>query len=102
MIASDHTFASYRKPLDTGVSINGLGGLFAFFDFRAVAKKQASEEATRVAEAVAERTANDYLQRELPDVVKAYREIMDFDGVADEIADQLARAQEDPKGGASE
>ena len=24
MIASDHTFASYRKPLDTGVSINGL------------------------------------------------------------------------------
>ena len=24
MTASDHTFASYRKPLDTGVSINGL------------------------------------------------------------------------------
>ena len=25
MTATDHTFASYRKPLDTGVSINGLG-----------------------------------------------------------------------------
>ena len=24
MTASDHTFASYRKPLDTGVSIKGL------------------------------------------------------------------------------
>ena len=24
MTASDHTFASYRKPLDTGVSIIGL------------------------------------------------------------------------------
>ena len=24
MTASDHTFASNRKPLDTGVSINGL------------------------------------------------------------------------------
>ena len=24
MTSSDHTFASYRKPLDTGVSINGL------------------------------------------------------------------------------
>ena len=76
-----------------------LGGLFAFFNFRALAKAQATAEATRVAEEVAERIANEYLQRELPDVVKAYRELLDSDAVTDEVADQMAGAQEDKKGG---
>ena len=31
MTASDHTFASYRKSLDTGVSINGLRKFLWYF-----------------------------------------------------------------------
>ena len=72
-----------------------LGGLFAFFNFRAIAKTRATEEASKVAEAVAERVANEYLQKELPDVMKAYREMMDSEAVTDEVADQLANAQEE-------
>lgn len=76
-----------------------LGGLFAFFNFRAIAKTQATQEATKVAEEVAERIANVYLQKEMPDVIKAYREMMDSDGVSDDLADQMARAQDDTEGG---
>lgn len=72
-----------------------LGGLFAFFNFRSIAKAQATKEATKVAEEVAERVANEYLQKELPDVMKAYRDLMDSEGVSDDLADQMAEAQDD-------
>lgn len=76
-----------------------LGGLFAFFNFRSIAKNQATVEAQRVAEMVAERSANEYLQKNLPDVVKAYREMMEYDGTSDEAADKMSDAQEDPESG---
>ncbi|WP_317056150.1 hypothetical protein [Roseovarius rhodophyticola] len=76
-----------------------LGGLFAFLNFRGIAKAQATLEATKVAEEVAERVANEYLQKELPDVVKAYREMMDSDGTTDEDANRFAEAQEDAENG---
>ena len=75
-----------------------LGGLFAFFNFRSIAKARATKEATRVAEEVAERIANEYLQKELPDVMKAYREMMGSNGVSDDLADQMADAQESTGG----
>ncbi|MEX0365692.1 MAG: hypothetical protein AB3N22_06450 [Ruegeria sp.] len=76
-----------------------LGGLFAFFNFRSIARTQATQEATKVAEDVAERVANEYLQKELPDVIKAYREMMDSESVSDDLADQMAGAQDDSEGG---
>lgn len=76
-----------------------LGGLFAFFNFRAVAKQQAEVEAARVAKEVAERVANEYLQKELPDVMKAYREMMDSEAVTDDIANRMAGAQDEEQGG---
>lgn len=76
-----------------------LGGLFAFFNFRSVAKIHATEEATKIAELVAERIANEYLQKELPDVIKAYREMMGSDGASDASADKMASQQENSEGG---
>jgi hypothetical protein len=75
-----------------------LGGLFAFFNFRSIAKAQATNEATKVAEEVAERVANEYLQKELPDVIKAYRDMVDSEDVSDDLADKMAEAQEDVEG----
>lgn len=76
-----------------------LGGLFAFFNFRSIARKQATQEAVKVAEEVAERVANEYLQKEMPDVIKAYGEMMDSDGVSDDLADLVAGAQDNTEGG---
>lgn len=76
-----------------------LGGLFAFFNFRSLAKEQATQEATKVAEKVAERVANEYLQKEMPDVTKAYWDMMDSGVVSDELADQMAGAQDSRESG---
>lgn len=72
-----------------------LGGIFAFINFRAIAKAQATTEAIRVAEEVAERVANDYLQRELPDVIRAYNNFADPHDVSDAAADLMASAQDE-------
>lgn len=71
-----------------------LGGIFAFMNFRAIAKAQATTEAGRVAEEVAERVANDYLQRELPDVTRAYNNFADPHDVSDGDAVLMASAQD--------
>ncbi len=70
-----------------------LGGVFAFLNLRALAKKTACEEAEKQAKQVAERIANDYLQKELPELRQEYKRLLqslaaDDDGrIADEIAD---------------
>lgn len=76
-----------------------LGGLFAFINFRSIAKSHAVAEAKRVAEATAERVTNEYLQQELPDLLEAYRSYLDSMDVTDDDADQMANAQDDKKEG---
>lgn len=72
-----------------------LGGIFAFINFRSIAKAQAVEEARKTAEATAERVTNEYLQRELPDLLEAYRSFLDSNDVTDDAANQMANAQDD-------
>lgn len=75
-----------------------LGGLFAFFNFRSVAKQQAKAEAATVARETAERVTNEYLQRELPDLLDAYRTFLDSEVVSGEDANRMAKAQDDDGG----
>lgn len=72
-----------------------LGGVFAFLNFRSIAKAHAVAEATKVAETTAERVTNEYLQRELPDLLEQYREFFDSEGdLTDDDADQMANVQD--------
>lgn len=73
-----------------------LGGIFSFLNFRSIAKAQAAEEAKKIAENTAERVTNEYLQRELPDLLSAYRSMLDSDDLSDQQANQMADAQENP------
>lgn len=77
-----------------------LGGLFAFINFRSIAKAHAVAEATKIAEATAERVTNEYLQRELRDLLEEYRTFFDSEGdLSDDDADQIANAQDnEPEG----
>jgi len=70
------------------------GGVFAFFNFRSIARKQATEEARKIAGTVAEQIANEYMQKHLHDIVKAYEKMMDSDAVSDDLAKQMADAQD--------
>lgn len=76
-----------------------FGGLFAFINFRSIAKSHAITEARSVAEATAERVTNEYLQRELPDLIDEYRSFFDSEDFTDADADQMAGAQDDKKEG---
>ncbi len=78
--------------------ILALGGIVAFLNLRKIAKSQAVSVSTKIAEDVAERAANEYLQRELPNVIEAYRAFLDPDKTSDEKADELASVQEKPGG----
>jgi len=71
-----------------------VGGLFAFFNVRSIARKQATEEAGKIAKTVAEQIANEYMQKHLYDIVKAYRNMMDSDAVSDDLAKRMADAQD--------
>lgn len=71
-----------------------LGGVFAFLNFRSIAKAHAVTEATVVAEVIAERVTNEYLQRELPDLLEEYRTFFDSEDFTDDDADQMANAQD--------
>lgn len=71
-----------------------LGGVFAFINFRSIAKQHAILQAKETAEATAERVTNEYLQRELPDLLDAYRSFLDSDDVSNEAADRMAGAQD--------
>lgn len=72
-----------------------LGGLFAFINFRSIAKAHAVAEAKRIAETTAERVTNEYLQKELPNLLEEYREFFDSeDNFSDDDADEMAKAQD--------
>ncbi|MDB2501664.1 hypothetical protein N9X03_04185 [Planktomarina temperata] len=70
-----------------------VGGLFAFFNVRSIARKQATEESGKIAKTVEEQIANEYKQKHLYDIVKAYRNMMDSDAVSDDLAKRMADSQ---------
>ena len=70
-----------------------IGGIFAFFNFRMIVKTHAINEATKIAEATAERVTNEYLQKELPDLLHEYRSFFDSENLTDDDANQMAGAQ---------
>jgi hypothetical protein len=77
-----------------------LGGLFAFINFRSLAKSHAIAVAAKISETTAERVTNEYLQRELPNLLEEYREFFDSEGeFSDEDADQMANAQDNKSEG---
>jgi len=47
-----------------------LGGVFAFLNFRAIAKKQATDEATKIAEEVAERETKTIAKKVAKEIAK--------------------------------
>lgn len=73
------------------------GGVFAFVNFRSIAKKHVIEEARSVAAAEAAIIANEYLQRELPELLKEYSEFFGQTKTSADAANEMAAAQEDPK-----
>ncbi len=72
-----------------------LGGIFAWNYFREVAKSQATIEATRIAEELAERKANEFLQDNLPVIVDAYTSM--FVRMVNDRADDIASSQDQPE-----
>ena len=70
-----------------------FAGIYAFIDFRKIAKARAEEVAKAVAKETAEREANLYLQKEMPNLFREYIEFMD--GVPDDgDPDDIAGAQD--------
>ena len=71
-----------------------LGGIFAFLNFRQLAKKHAKKEATEVAKNVAERVVNKYLQENMVHIIDAYKN--GFTGthtMTDDQADEMGLAE---------
>lgn len=72
-----------------------LGGVVAFLNFRSLARKQAREEAEKIAKVVAEEKANEYLQTELMNIIREYKSFID-DALNDpRKSDDIAKMQED-------
>lgn len=71
-----------------------IGGVFAFFNFRSLARKQATEEANRISAEVAERVAIERLEKELPKMADEYRELVK-NSVDSEAANEIARAHDE-------
>ena len=55
-----------------------LAGTFAFIHFRGIAKKQAEETAKTIAREVAERVANEYMQKEGLDIILRNAELLNI------------------------
>ena len=70
-----------------------IGGVFAFFDVRRVARIQAREVAKEEGRKVAEAAAVSYLESELPKLISEYQELAK-NAVAAADADAIAKAQE--------
>lgn len=69
------------------------GGIFAFINFRGIARKQAKQEATEIAKKIAEQVANQYMQDEGARLVKNYVRFY-IDNPPDDEADNIANAQD--------
>ena len=53
-----------------------IAGVIAFLNFRALARKQAKEEAIKIATEIAEKTTVKYLQENLSKLIEANRNLM--------------------------
>lgn len=69
-------------------------GIFGFLEIRSRSKKEAAEVAEQHSKVVAERVANEYMQKSLPGIIKSYEELV-RDTVSSLEADRIARAQEE-------
>lgn len=64
----------FVSALLAGVAlVVAVGGVVAFFNFRSLARRQAEDEARRIAAEIAEVAANKYIQGELPRLLEEYR-----------------------------
>lgn len=72
--------------------IVALASVVSFLYFRKLAKDTAFEAASEQARTVAEQVANEYIQRELPNIIGAYRGL-DTQLPDAEIADKISEAQ---------
>lgn len=74
-----------------------FGGVFAYFHYRHISE----EAAIKTAEEIAEKVANEYLQKEFPAIVEEYRKFLDTSNVLDEDATEIAADVDDDSGGKS-
>lgn len=65
----------------------------AYANLRRLARKSAREEARQIAANIAEQEANRYIQRELPQILAAYRPFLRDPG-SDEDANEIAQTQD--------
>ena len=70
-----------------------IGGVFAFVNFRSLARRQATEEARKAATEIAEAAAIKMLEAELPKMVQEYSELAQHQVTA-ESADAIAQSSE--------
>jgi len=71
-----------------------VAGIFAFINLRAIAKRVAIAEARDTSQEVAERVTNEYLQEELVNILKEYKDFFSSSDIASDEADNIAGAQE--------
>lgn len=70
-----------------------VAGVFAFMNLRGYAQNAAREATKEAVESIAERVANEYIQRELPKIIHEYREF-GYGVPGDDEADDIAQAQD--------
>lgn len=94
LVAADIGLLDFASLLLAIVAILfGFGSVFAYFNFRSLAKAHAREEAESIAAKIAEKRAVSYLEAELPKLVDEYMELVKS-GADDDIADMIAQAQD--------
>ncbi len=74
------------------VSLVGVAWI-SYANFKRIARQSAREEARQVAANIAEQEANHYIQRELPQILAAYRPFLGDPG-SDEDANEIAQTQD--------
>ncbi|MDE0060542.1 MAG: hypothetical protein OXI22_15490 [Defluviicoccus sp.] len=92
-VAGEIGFLDFASLLLAIVAILlALAGVVAFFNFRSLARKQATEEARKIAAEIAERIAVEKLEAELPNMLQEYSDLVKNSLNAEE-ADRVASAQ---------
>lgn len=69
-----------------------ISGVIAYIKIKGSAKKLAKQEALKVSQKIAEREANLYLQRELPNIIQEYMELS-RNAVSYDDGDRIATAK---------
>lgn len=73
--------------------ILGLGGIFAFFNFRNIAKRQASEVAEATAKEVADKVAHEYMSNQYSELLRNYLNFASAMEISDKEADEISKSQ---------